>query len=145
MKSLKNILDNVILEKLSIDSILLDIKFPIDGEIGDIIEFLKEEGFKDSTVKGREAVDKIFDSKKFKCFTLSGNDRIWFADTSKEKVSEKNPIFLITFPIPKNKIFTYTAYKAYKVFYINNDHIEYIIDDNKEKFLEELNKRFGWQ
>ena len=126
-----------VLEKLKVDDISFE-KFPIDGTFDEIIEFLKEKDFKEIVAKSDEGVDEMFDSKKYTCVTANYKyKRIWFADTSKEEVSEKNPIFLII--CHENKTF------IYKVFYVNNRHVKYIVENDKKEFLEELNKRFGWE
>ena len=81
-----------IYEKLDINKVRLNDKFPIDGTIEDVVEFLEEQGFKDINQRGSK--DVIFNSKKSKCFyRLSGH--LWFGDTSKEEISKKNPIFVI--------------------------------------------------
>ena len=132
MKNLKEIL----VEKLRVDDIVLGEKFPIDGKIEDIIKFLKKQGFEDID---DSAI--IFDSAKSKCYTTYKNTHIWFTDTSKEKNSKKNPIFHIS--VAENIA---TPEKIFEVYYYSsNVDIIDIVDNDKDEFLEELNKRFGWQ
>ena len=131
MKNLKDIL----VEKLKVDDIVLGEKFPIDGTVEDMIEFLEDAGFvpveENHNYKG--SVDDIFDYNNTKCF-LKENKRFWFADTSKEKISKSNPIFFIVMPE-----------KIFKVYYCNNYNTIDIVEDNKKEFLKELNKRFSWE
>ena len=130
MKALKD----SILEKLKIDDIILDEeKFPIDGTLDDMIKFLEDGGF----IRIKEHTyypSKVFNSEKDKCLYISDEQSIFFADTSKEKVSEKNPIFYIEYP------------SLYNVYYVGSfgDTTD-IVRSNKKKFLKELNKRFGWE
>lgn len=127
MKNLKD----TILEKLKVDDITFN-EFPIDGSIEDMIEFLKENGFR--FIKNEEKISVLFDSANSKCYTTYKN-RIWFADTSKEKISKDNPVFT---HVDDN-------HKLYTVYFINNlDSVEHIVEDDKKEFLKELNKRFGW-
>ena len=134
MKNLKD----TILEKLKVDDIIPDAKFPIDKHLKEIVEFLKEQGFKD--VNRRGSKDIIFNSEKSKCFTyikdFSDRGILWFADTTKEAISEKNPMFLIK-SIPNTSVFA--------VYYMISGEMIYKTDNDKEEFLEELNKCFGWQ
>ena len=130
-----------ILEKLRVDDIVFSEKFPIDGTIDDIIEFLKNQGFEDIDERGSK--DKVFNSKESKCFScLEELQRIWFADTSKGKISKSNPIFVIRFFEDIKKVSSY----SYSLYYLNNNRdVEFIVRDDKEDFLKELNKRFGWE
>ena len=135
MKNLKEILNNTILEKLKVDDITPDIEFPIDGTLDDIAKFLEDAGFvaAEESHNYKGTVDDIFDYNKSKCF-LKENIRFWFANTSKEKISKKNPIFFIE-----------KSEKIFKVYYCNNYTTIDIVDNDKKEFLEELNKRFDWQ
>ena len=128
MKNLKDVL-----EKLKVDDIVPDAKFPIDETEEDIIVFLKHEGFE--TIKqDTDFPSKVFNSKKGKCFYTSQN-RIFFADTSKRPISKNNPMFFI-----------YCTFDYYNVYYVDEfDETVDIVRNNKKKFLEELNKRFGWE
>ena len=136
MKTLKDIL----VEKLKVDDIILDKKFPIDGEIGDIVKFLKEQGFKKASSHGY--ISNGANSIKSKSFTIEifvNNYKIWFADTSKENVSKNNPIFYIYF----------ANEKEYNVFYPKNSSrglwcID-IVKNDKRAFMKELNKCFDWE
>lgn len=127
---MKNLKDSI-LEKLSIDSIAPDIEFPIDGTIRDMIEFLKEEGFKEVANSSGNMMSTILNRESNKCFINYNNTTIWFADTSKKEVSEDNPIFLIE---KSSNVSSFSVYIPKKV----------IVNDNKKAFLEELNKCFNW-
>ena len=136
MKNLKDVL-----EKLKVDDIVLDTVFPINGTLNDIIEFLKDNGFK--YVRCGGGIDEWFNGYKSKCFYKT-EENLWFGDTSKEKISEDNPIFI--YRILQN---------SFGVFYCDNSGNLYWLSgqkdkiknskENKREFLEELNKRFGWK
>ena len=130
MKTLKNIL----VEKLSIDSITFD-KFPTSEDLEDIIEFLKKEGFKEYQISDIGLIP-TFNKNKGKIFFLSDNSsnkRIWFADTSKEKISEHNPVFLLI---------KYSGMKIeWKCF--GEDYMT--LFSNKTKVIDLINKCFGWE
>ena len=134
---MKNLVD--VLEKLKIDDINLN-EFPIDGTIEEMIKFLEEKGFK--YVYCGCGIDEWFSNYKSKCFyKTKGN--LWFGDTSKEKISKDNPIFIYRI-----------LYNTFGVFYCDNSGNLYWLagqrdkiknsKENKEEFLRELNKRFGW-
>ena len=135
--AMKNLKDTI-LEKLSIDNINLDGEFPIDGTLEDMVEFLERQGFKH--IQHVDDVNKLFNSAKSKSFTVTNINKVyylWFADTSKEKISKKNPIFYYSREIGK--------YPRYMVFGTDNSGYSVCIAyDSKDKFLSELNKRFGW-
>ena len=137
MKNLKDILNNTILEKLKVDDITFD-GFPIDGTLDDIIKFLENNNFEYTHING--AIDEWFNNYKSKCFYKTEN-LLWFGDTSKEKISKDNPIFI--YRILNN---------TFGVYYCDNDgRICWIVyagskkSEDRKEFLEELNKRFGWQ
>ena len=129
MKNLKDVL-----EKLKVDSIVLDKEFPTSENLEDIIKFLKEEGFKEYKID-KTGVIGTLNKNKGKIFLLSdyGYDRIWFADTSKEEISAKNPVFLL--------IKEGGMKMEWRCF--GKDY-ETIFND-KPKVFNLLNKRFGWQ
>ena len=134
---MKKLID--VLEKLKIDDIRID-KFPINGTIEDVIEFLKEQGFED--IKQRGPKDNVFNSKESKCFTyIEELKRVWFADTSKKTISKENPIFVVKFFKDIKEVSSY----EYNVYYLINKNVEFIVRNDKKEFLEELNKRFSWQ
>ena len=106
-----------------------------------LIEFLKDNGFK--YVRCGGGIDEWFNGYKSKCFYKT-EENLWFGDTSKEKISEDNPIFI--YRILQN---------SFGVFYCDNSGNLYWLSgqkdkiknskENKREFLEELNKRFGWK
>ena len=126
MKNLKD----TIYEKLKVDDISFN-KFPIDGTLEDIAEFLEEEGFQQVEYG---YVKTAFNGARAKCFMIF-TTTIRFADTSKKEVSKDNPIFYIDFEDKED----------YSVFYCGNGLITDIVVNNKKEFLKELNKRFGWK
>ena len=131
MKNLKE----VILEKLKVDDIVLTEEFPIDGKKEDIIKFLKEQDFIHITNTPTGLLSDIFNNEKKRCI-IEYAQYIYFADTSIGKISKDNPIFLMC----SDRLQVYSVY--YKG---SNDNTIDIVDNDKKKFLEELNKRFGWQ
>ena len=140
MKTLKSVIKESILEKLSIDSIMSDAEFPADGTLEEIIEFLKEQDFKDVSKRGPK--DIIFNSKKSKCFIyIKELGKLWFADTSKENISKDNPIFTIKFIKDIKKVSNY----LYSIYYLIDREVTYIVKEDKKAFIEELNKHFYWQ
>ena len=132
--TMKNLKDSI-LEKLSIDNINLNGEFPVDGTIEEMAEFLEEEGFQqlDSSIVTIPAANDA----EAKCFMIDKTEtELWFADTSKEKISKKNPIFSIEIYF-KSTVFSTYAFNS-RGFY------ERIIDNDKKAFIKELNKHFGW-
>lgn len=122
-------LDSYITEKLSVDSIVIpDRKFPIDGPIEKMVDFLDYHRFKDIT-ESRGLVE-LFNRKKTAGYILDIRpNRIWFGDTTKENISESNQFFYYE---EKHKIYgTYGRGSVNEI--------------TKEEFLEELKKRFGWR
>ena len=92
MKSLTDVL-----EKLSIDSIVLATDFPIDGSIKDMIDFLEDAGFKEVPSCG--VWSQTFENYKRyngKCFAIdrSNPESIEIIDRSNSKF--KNKLFYIT-------------------------------------------------
>ena len=90
-------LKDAILEKLKVDDITFD-KFPIDGTLEEIADFLEDNDFIIINNVDGGARNKIFNSAKSKSFiyiTDSDIKRIWFADTSKKEIYKDNPIYFI--------------------------------------------------
>ena len=126
-------LREVILEKLRVDNIVLTAEFPIDGTIDDIIAFLENADF--TYVLCNKGIDECFNKYKSKCF-YKNSEYFYFADTSKEKISKNNPIFLIK---------SISNMLLFSVYCITYDEMAYKVRNNKQEFLKELNKRFGWK
>ena len=132
MKTLKD----SILEKLKVDDIILYEKFPIDGTVDDIVEFLKdnnfiiiEEGKPQPTFIIRRHINN---AHKRICFIYKFMNQflLRFADASKKEISTKNPLFIL--------IRDYNSYK-YKTASQYDDGIKEL---NKEEFAKLVNKRF---
>ena len=129
-----NNLKDSILEKLKVDDIILDV-FPIDGTLEDIIKFLKAEGFKEYKLDNYSLVG-TFNKNKGKIFLFgdeSGNKRLWFANTSREEISAKNPVFLLIKEGDHKMIWRCFGEDYMTIF------------SDKNKVIDLLNKRFGWQ
>ena len=137
---MKNLKDSI-LEKLKVDDISFD-KFPIDGTIDDIIEFLRDCGF---TIICEDWQSDIFTVRKAlnaakdrQCFVyISGKQmKINFGDTTKKNIRKDNPIFIISCG------------------FVNNlNDCDYVIGTDfadlsileKNEWIEIVNKRFGWK
>ena len=132
---MKNLKDSI-LEKLKVDDIIIE-KFPTGENLEDIIKFLKKEGFKEYKIDNSNLVDS-FNKIKSKIFLLineQSNRHLWFADTSKEKISEHNPVFYIHLNKYNKSNSNFSVYTpSFNI--VNND---------KKAFLEELNKYFDWE
>lgn len=119
-------LTTYIAEKLDINKVNLNM-FPIDGTLEEIISFILANGFVQYKGKIYTQIIKKFNELGSKCCVIE-NDIIWWADTSKDEISEDNPIFLF-----------------------DDDGHEFccIVDDSptakelsREDFLKRVNKRF---
>ena len=126
-------LREVILEKLKVDDIVLTEKFPINGTVDDMIKFLKEQDFIHITNPPNGLLSDTFNNKGGK-YMIVYIHTFYFADTSKGKISKDNPIFHISMPLGIFSVY----YKG-----SNGSTID-IVENDKEAFLKELNKRFGW-
>lgn len=133
-----------VLEKLDINKVNLD-EFPIDGPGDAIIEFLKANGF---IINDKEHY--LNDQIAIKYANMAGNKNvqavmyndggylIFFSDTSKRDISEKNPIYTIT-GRTKNNIEYRKAYTD-TLSVTGEGAIE--IELEKKKWLKEVNKHF---
>ena len=120
------------MEKLKVDDIILTKEFPIDGTLEDIAKFLEEQEF--VRIKSGGIPSIIFNENKKRVFINSPRD-LWFADTSKEKISEHNPVFYIHLNKYNKSNSNFSVYTpSFNI--VNND---------KKAFLEELNKYFDWE
>ena len=129
-----------VLEKLRVDDIILNDRFPIDGTLKEMMQFLEENGFK--YVECRSDIDECFNKYKSKCF-YKNNEYLWFGDTSKEEISKKNPIF--TYRILQNNFSVYYCGTSGRIYWLVGELGKIKNSkENKEEFLRELNKRFGW-
>ena len=131
MKNLKD----AILEKLKVDDIVFN-EFPIDSELDDMIEFLKDKGFK-LLKNNDESISNLFNKCHERCIR-NINNSLWFADTSKKRISKDNPVFYIKCNSEDVKD------NILKVYSIEDVTIDIIVENDKKEFLEELNKRFDW-
>lgn len=131
-------LSNYIYEKLDINKVSLDDRFPINGTLDDIIEFLEEQGYFGfswlSETPG--GWSKAFNYYKRKSFFSKPEDRwgyayLKFADTTNKNIGKENPMYEIRFE-GNNKIFG-TMYGRRS------------IPVSKEEFLQRLNKQFKWE
>ena len=125
-------LTKYITEKLKVDDIVLEEKFPIDGTLVDIVKFLEEQKF--VHIKSGGVPNIIFNENKKRVF-MNGPRDLWFADTSKEDICKDNPVFYMHLN-EYNK-----SNSNFSVYIPSFD----IVDNDKEEFLKELNKRFGWK
>ena len=136
MKNLKDVL-----EKLRVDDIVLPAKFPINGTVDDITKFLENNDFK--LVHFNGAISEGFNKCKSKCF-YKNTTQLWFVDTSKEPIWEMNPIF--TYRILSNSFGVYYFDAVGRICWLTGELGKIKNSkENREEFLEELNKRFGWE
>ena len=112
-----------ITEKLDIDKINLNDKFPLGGNEKEVTEFLLDNGFEKF-----EGV--MFDDVKMRGFTILKNNWVEFADTSQEKITDNNPIF--DYDLKKKILLAYGL-------------LDQNIGRNTKESMELLNKRFGWK
>ena len=135
MKNLKDVL-----EKLRIDDIVLTKEFPIDGTYEEVFDFLKNHNFIPLQPKCSSIV-KLFNMERNKCIRFEKDRRILFADTSKEKISKDNPVFLINFY--DNSLMIYylsVGNPTHTIKILDGDRTDRVIKD----FMKELNKHFNW-
>ena len=94
-------LNNYITERIRVDNIKLE--FPVDGTDKEIIDFLKEYGFKE--IKALPYFTRYtdyvvpFNKYKDKCFGIevegTNNMDIYFTNTSKNEISKSNILYII--------------------------------------------------
>ncbi len=124
-------IDNYINERLN-PRHLGSIKFPVDGTMEKVIEFLEEQHFEYFETYLGDNIIQSFNKENIKGYHTEP-DRIWFADTAKDKISKDNPVFLYN-PTTQDHYFTIIpegmSSKVYK--------------HTKKEYLELLNKKFGW-
>jgi hypothetical protein len=96
-------IDNYILERLN-PGHLGKPRFPINGTIKDMIEFLEDNGFHDIQVTSllNQKYAEEYDEHKNKCYSVifynpNRYAGILFADTSNGEISDKNPMYSIKF------------------------------------------------
>ena len=96
-------LHTYITEKLSIDDMVPDNDFPIDGPIKDIVRFLEYDDFEnfddyDLDLNYFGEYEDFFNKKHKKLFVYNIKSRwVRFADTSMKKISVENPIIVVKF------------------------------------------------
>jgi hypothetical protein len=104
-------LNNYIVERIRIDNVkhVKHSEFPVDGTVEEIVDFLKEQGFKEinDPHSGFSDSAKFLNDMKGKCFSV--DTRGWevlgveFADTSTNKISEDNPFYYIDMSVKARK------------------------------------------
>ena len=128
-------LSNYIIEKLDINKVKLYDKFPIDGSFEDIDTFLKANNFKYTNFWSNNVFDAINKESDKVFYGQKETDdcfRFLIADTSKAKISDSNPLFIIRHKYGDDEI-------CY--FYGDNLYTRY----SKKDFLKALNKKFHWK
>ena len=135
---MKNLKDTV-LEKLKVDDIILGEKFPLDGTLEDMCEFLEEQGF--NSLKSPK--DRQFD-------TIFGvfNSR----PAGKYYMLKTKPIPCIMFMSKKSGLNISPTQPLYEVvdvvggrLYLMNYSLFCYDEVSKQAFIQKLNKRFGWK
>ena len=126
-------LSNYINEKLDINNVRIAKKFPIKGSIKDVIEFLQDNGFTEMEHFRHPSRTKIdFDDRRAKTYLRSGEDSLYFADTSKKRISKENPIVFFG---GRTRNFAYSDGETY----------HYFADNEVDKALELVNSIFRWE
>jgi hypothetical protein len=120
-------IDNYILERLNPRHLGSTNRFPIDGTIKDMIRFLEDNEFTEFGPGSSKVVKRINDQGKRGYMTDGANKMLWIADTSKDPVSEDNPVFWCFPP----KYFSWIDDS-------DNNH-----GYAKQEFLKKLNEVFG--
>ena len=118
-------------------------KFPINGTLNDIINFLESNGFKESPFKSGRDIFPLFNGKSTKQYILNRDiyNRLWFADTSNGPISGNNPIFYIKSDT-HNKKSTQHEFSCFN----NNDYGSGSVNlISQQEFANDLNKYFGWE
>jgi len=137
MKNLKD----AILEKLKVDDIVLEEKFPIDGTLDDIADFLRKNGFKEVHEPTRRKLynygrgqGKVFLIEKDwnKVCHTNRYGAIFFADTSEGCIDRGNPLYCVYCEDPN-------------VRFCDFDYHHFVGAPTNSEFLEAINKRFGWK
>ena len=129
-------LSNYITEKLDINNVNLAPKrFPINGDMNTIVDFLRDDGFKEIPYEEgdvwRHVHEKFNKNKRKKVFEYWPHVEVLrFADMSKD-ISEENPIFGIN-----SEGWYWIEPKL---------HNSYSIKLKKEEFLNLLENIFGWK
>jgi hypothetical protein len=129
-------LTDYITEKLDINKVKLNDKFPIDGSFGDIIKFLESHGFIEVPNDNKSKLYPEMNKKKGKVFakcTGYNSGYIRFVDTSNHNIDKDHPVYSI-----------FGNEKYYIEWDINNKFFDYT-DVTKEEFLKLLNKKFHWK
>lgn len=133
-----------VLEKLDLDKVSLD-EFPIDGPGYAIIEFLKANGFiindKEHYLNSQIAIKyaNMAGNKNVQAVMYNdGRYLIFFSDTSKKDISEKNPIYIIV--ADKNSNIKYCKAYIDTLSVSGEGAIEIELD--KKKWFKEINKHF---
>ena len=127
-------LNNYITERIRVDNIKSR-EFPINGTLGEIIDFLKEHGFKE--IKDLPNLSRYtdyvvpFNEYRNKCFGVFKKN-IFFADTSRKKISESNMLYMI-----KDE----QIHAKYRMIW-DIDDLTYEMPD-EDKFKKEMETYFG--
>ena len=109
-------------------------KFPIDGSLQEVVNFLKEWGF--TEIQGEEGyklsdVIDAFNKSNSKVFYVSRNGNgVRFADTSEHKISNTNQTYYIS------------GYLKGDLFYLRESSRRDLWD--KPAFLNAINNQFKW-
>jgi hypothetical protein len=139
-------LNNYITERIRIDNVK-PMEFPVNGNQYDVVDFLEKNGFVE--IKGVPNIPwytgyiDFFNKKKNRCFGIklkdskdsSSNQFICFTDTSKDKISKSNMLYVINFD-PK----TLNPIRYRKIWRNSNYGVEMMDEDEFEK---EMKSYFG--
>jgi hypothetical protein len=125
-----NPLSDYIVERIRIDNIRSS-KFPDNGDLNQIKEFLLDRGFTETRkYHFFSGLLQEFNKQSGRVFAFMANG-IHFADTTGAKISENNPIYVVTCS---------GALKGYWTEY-SSAWENWL---NKDVFMREINERFGF-
>ena len=128
-------IDNYINERLNPRHLGSTGRFPIDGTVEEVIEFLEKQHFEYFETGYGDSIIQSFDKENIKGYHVEFRQHpsIWFADTSKDKISRDNPVFL----------YKPTTQDHYSTI-LPGGIISGVYKHTKKEYLELLNKKFGW-
>lgn len=135
-------LSSYIIEKLDINNIKFNDKFPVEGPKEKIFEFLEDNGFEieeiPKTSLSFKVIEELGKTKLRKAFSFANSHgfAIYFGDSTSNSISKDNPVYYIGKNYKKEVIFYRVFPSKYTTYATEEEKI-----DEKE-FLKEVNKLF---
>jgi hypothetical protein len=130
-------IDNYILERLNPRHLGSTNRFPIDGTYKKVVDFLKEHRFKEIDIQNDKLNEAclVFNKEYEKCFSQDEEFIIMFADTTREEISENNPLYYMYLIDSRNNTWIYHRWCGIK---------EPVAVISKNVFEKEINEHFDW-